>query len=390
MSDDLDYDTDNYTIEELQNFFKLDKIHNYGIEEINYSFNYLKTNSPNKDFVIFLLKVKEILTNEFFSRKIDNFEREQTSLDIELQRYKKEQNSILVPDTKPSINGAEYNYICKKLVINSKFRKEFTKTNSNDFSIQLPYLFNNVISLEFKSMDYSNSFYNITNNIGNNHLSINGIDYVIPDGNYTSVDLLGSLNSITPSSIDFSLNKITGKISIISIDIFDLSFGIEGIYETIKCPPNNPYKRVCPETEKLVKSYNMYENLGYLLGFRNFEYSNSNTYTAESILDVNHNRFIYLYIDDFINSSSYDSLITINSNKGDYFSSKIIARIANTEDNYNVKFQDSSDTIDRKRFYYGPVNLQKLHFRILDEKGELLDMNNTDFSVMLEIKMINK
>jgi hypothetical protein len=389
---DLDYDIENYTLEELQNFFKLKKNSNYGIEEIDKNYEYLYNNSPNDQLKIFLLKAKELITKDFYSRKIDNYIDEQKTLDIELNKYKTTQSSILVPDIKPVINGSDYNYICKKLVINSKFRKDFTTTNSNDFTINLPYLFKNVVSLEFKSMEYCNSIYSITSKLGNNTFIIDNIEYVIPDGNYTNTSLLDYINSIIPSDIDISYNENTGKTTIYSKTntIINIIFGIDNIYEDIECVEENTNKRLCPETKKLIKSYNMYDTLGYILGFRNFEYNSLSSYTSESILDVKGFRYIYLYVDDYINSSSYDTLITINSKEGDYFSSKILARIANTEDNYHIKYQDSSDTIDRKRFYYGPVNIQKLRFQLLNDKGTLIDNNNTDFSVMLELKMINK
>jgi hypothetical protein len=389
----VDYEINNYTFEEIQTFFKLNNYDNYGIEEINKEYEYLNSKSPNDSFDIFILKAKELLVNDYYKRKIDNYKIEQQSLDIELQKYKQEQTSLLVPDILPNINGAEYNYICKKLVINSKFRKDFLNTQSNNFTIQLPYLFRNVISIEFKAMEYCNSIYSITSKLGNNNFNIDGVNYVIPDGNYSNEELINYINTILPSNIDICYNINTGKtiISSSTSTNFDISFGIDSIYENIDCPPKDKiHPRLCPDTEKLVKSYNMYDTLGYILGFRNFNYSSSSSYTSESILDVKGFKYIYLYLDDFINSSSYDTIITINSNDGDYFSSKILARLANTETSYHIKYQDSSDTIDRKRYYYGPVNIQKLHIQLLNDKGELIDNNNTDFSIMLELKMMNK
>lgn len=389
----IDFNIENYNLEELQQFFKLNNIHNYGIEEIEERFNFLNSNTPSEEFTLFILKAKEILIKDFYERKIDDHIKEQETLDIEIQKYKTQQSSILVPNIKTEINGADYNYICKKLVINSKFRKDFLNTYSNNFTIQLPYIFRNVVSIEFKTMDHINSIYSITSKLGNNNFNIDGTDYIIPDGNYTNEELIDYINSILPVSIDLSYNINTGKSTFISNTStnFDLSFGISSLYQPIDCSSNEKiHPRLCPPTEKLIKSYNMYETLGYILGFRKFEYTGSDSYTSESILVINTYRHIYLYLDDYINSSSYDTLITINSNEGDYFSSKILARIPNDENSFTIKYQDSSDTIDRKRFYYGPVNLQRLHIQLLDDNGNLIDNNNTDFSIMLEIKMLNK
>lgn len=392
-SEEFDYNIENYNVEELRNFFKINSTFNYGIEEIEKQYQFIKKHSPNEDFDIFILQAKEILIKDFYTRKIDNYVKEQENLDIEIQRYKKEQTSILVPEIKPNINGADYNYISKKIVISSKFRKDFLNTQSNDFKIELPYLFKNVISMEFKSMEYCNSSYSISSKLNNNFFIIDGIQYTIPDGNYTNDEIVDYMNMLFENlNYEVIYNTISGKISISTKNgiPFDLSFGIADIYQELDCPPEQKYKRVCPDTKKLIKEFNMHETFGYLLGYRNFSYSGESSYTAESILDIKGLKYIYLFVDDYINSSSYDNIIAINSNEGDYFSSKILARIPNNEDNYYIKFQDSSDSIERKRHYYGPVNINKLHFRLYDERGNLVDNNNTDYSIMLELKILNK
>ena len=38
---------------------------------------------------------------------------------------------------------------------------------------------------------------------------------------------------------------------------------------------------------------------------------------------------------------------------------------------------------DNKRTYFGPVNLERLHVKLLDDKGNLLNLNGLDWSLTL-------
>jgi hypothetical protein len=38
---------------------------------------------------------------------------------------------------------------------------------------------------------------------------------------------------------------------------------------------------------------------------------------------------------------------------------------------------------DNKRTYFGPVNLERLHVKLLDDKGNLLNLNGAEWSVTL-------
>ena len=42
-----------------------------------------------------------------------------------------------------------------------------------------------------------------------------------------------------------------------------------------------------------------------------------------------------------------------------------------------------SNQLNRTRDYFGPVDIQRLHIRILDEYGRILDLNHMDWSMTL-------
>jgi hypothetical protein len=60
--------------------------------------------------------------------------------------------------------------------------------------------------------------------------------------------------------------------------------------------------------------------------------------------------------------------------------------IDNPNVNYNICFNNGSDYIEKKREYFGPVNIQKLKCQLLNQYGETINLNNMDFSFSLEFE----
>ena len=98
--------------------------------------------------------------------------------------------------------------------------------------------------------------------------------------------------------------------------------------------------------------------------------------TSEGQCQISGPRYLYLALDDY------------NNNVNNYFvsafsdsinSRNILSRIdlphAN-EDGYGSQ-------INRTRNYFGPVNIEKMQIRLLDEYGRVINMNNMDWSFTL-------
>ena len=49
---------------------------------------------------------------------------------------------------------------------------------------------------------------------------------------------------------------------------------------------------------------------------------------------------------------------------------------------------NNSDLVFKKREYFGPVKLEKVHIRLLNKYGEPVDLNGNDFSFVLEIEQL--
>ena len=56
-------------------------------------------------------------------------------------------------------------------------------------------------------------------------------------------------------------------------------------------------------------------------------------------------------------------------------------------DSFHICFDNGADFIEKKREYFGPVNIQKLKIQLLNQYGEILNLNCMDFSFSLELEV---
>jgi hypothetical protein len=90
-----------------------------------------------------------------------------------------------------------------------------------------------------------------------------------------------------------------------------------------------------------------------------------------------------LAIDDFNNNVNNhfvsvfpDSILNAN----------ILARISIKGSYFSILMENDFNIVTEPRRYFGPVDLQRLHIRLLDEHGRVLQMNNANFSFCLNLK----
>ena len=66
----------------------------------------------------------------------------------------------------------------------------------------------------------------------------------------------------------------------------------------------------------------------------------------------------------------------------------ILARIVTKNENFDYTILDTSDDNDKQRDYTGPANIEKLHIKLLDKWGNLVNLNNCNYSFILEFTTI--
>ena len=279
--------------------------------------------------------------------------------------------------------------------IDSRFRKEYYKTKSTDFIMDLPDNFKNVVSMTFENYqlplttwainDCNHCFkiqkntltpeiYSIDLSNGNYYTEFTSVDFTFDNSeNQISNAINSKLSDLTLSSdLSFNINPISGK-SIFynkSKDKYLLSF-------TGDCSGNNDFD----STPLPLK-------LGWMLGFRLGQYyiEPNKKLESEGIADFIYPKYLYVNLNDFNNSGSNEYVATLSES---VLSNNIIGKI-----NYGYHLLDdgvfnmAQGKLEISRYYYGPVNIKKLHIQLLDEYGDIIDLNNMDWSFSLTITML--
>jgi hypothetical protein len=285
----------------------------------------------------------------------------------------------------------------KYINIDTKFRDEYNYSQLANYNITLPERITEVTSMRVVSAEIPISFYNISEDLGNNYFYLTYINNVgsntttkinLPNGNYTN-KTLGNL-SISIDNINIFFNYLdTSSNSINSITVYP---NLQINLLSSKKPQTYTFN-FATNPDGTADKFNFRYKLGWLLGFRNPTYTlTTSTTTAtlkpEGFIDAYGPKYLYLAIEEFNkgNQSSFvtpvnKSLlnkniiarITLNKNGGFDFGSVLPAN------NFNGLLM--SDT----RSYTGKIDLMKLNVQLLTENGIVVNLNGFDFSLCLEV-----
>lgn len=353
--------------------------------------------------------------------------------------------AIIKPTTGDSLydsNNGSGNPINRKTVskllnIDSRFRYNYKATTSTDYLIDLPYPINNVIEIKLCDLELPSTYHPISSTLHNNYFWVStytqeqidenkpNLYYIyIKGGNYYFDNLITLLNETfkkirindtrqelsesLPLSMSFDLNynnlggvgNGTGKVSIglfTSADIsandvsatvapikrFDLNFeGSEIIGQTYSKRVNDTKtKALYYEKSNIPKE----QRLGWMFGYREEYYGQSLYYISESVLNILGPQYLFLIVDDFNKSNNVNF---ISTSRYGLLPDNIIARISLKGSAFSIQAQNDFSVYAEPRYYFGPVNINKLHVRIVDEFSRPLDLNNTDFSFTLRMTNI--
>jgi len=300
------------------------------------------------------------------------------------------------------INNSNLKTVKRSINIDSIFRNDYYTTKSSNFSIMLTEKINKIISMNVSSIQIPLTYYAISDNLKNNTFSIQLLDInsslsgesftiTIPDGNYTNQFLDGyeatiestinyqlqNTNSDISNSIIYTVDKASGK-SVFSLSNQANTNGIYGISINFNTDNINT-----PISFKL----------GWLLGFRAAKY-NGPSIISEGICNISGPRYIYLAINDY-QTSTYNSFIA--SYNDSISVSNIIGKInikSLLEANGSFKSirplydDDLGIELNNIRNYFGPTDIQKLTFTLYDEFGRIIDLNNMDWSLVVNFNCI--
>jgi len=377
---DIDLNLNNYTSNDLEQFFGVTGEYSMHDVEQKKQFLIKRLNAMNvssamqSEIITFLNNAKEKLLNQ--SELIPK------------------QNTPFVYSNpsdyfKGTFNPIEKRLVTKLVCIDTFFRSSYSATKSTDFTYTFPETVNNVVSLQLASIEIPYTWYNISVEQKNNFFEIidsNGTHVItIPDGNYT-------INSL--------LVAITQQLNLLEEYTIQVN-EVGDTYTPCTTTPCSPYSN--PQNFIIIERADNVEfaldfsttgpiSLGYILGYRKIVYTDCYSYPSETTYLMTTNNYLFVDVDDFHNNHSTDSVISIvrnQQNSPSYIGNNIMARIP-VVGNYGtlISTTHNIDYISKKREYFGPIKLEKMNIRILNRFGEVINLNQNDYSLVFEITQL--
>ena len=303
------------------------------------------------------------------------------------------------------VNPLQRTLVRKILNINTRFRNNYARTLSTDFIFTLPSPLKNIVSIKLESIEFPNTIYPFSSNLGSNSFMIkkDGLwtKVSVPNGYYDAVSLVEYINAAfaagSLAGISTKYNPNTGKFIFLSTTgiEFDLDFGFGH-------DPSGALSRFSSghcKTGNLAgmrKDVKEQVTMGWMLGYRKSLYLYANDYqhdetvehesgyNPEGTFDSYGTRYFLVSVNDYNNS--HGSTIISPFTEDGLADSNVISKIP-----YGACiFQTTKDRccLTEKRTYFGPVNLSRLQIKIYDEFGRIVDMNNMDYSMSFQLEML--
>jgi len=300
------------------------------------------------------------------------------------------------------------------LNINTKFRANYFTTKSTDFIYSLPNSLKNVVSMKFVSGEIPNCLYTFSAALQTNEFTIqsydlDGTDYIneteqvikIREGYYTGDTLADYLNKFV-FILDNSLNHVACEAHSSTCkfrffyDARDISNGGAGPLGDggIEHQFNIDFRLQENKTRAIQL------NMGWILGYKQPYYSWDKNYVPqdttsynmfegynpEGIYDSQPTKYFLLSVDEYNNN--YTTNIIAPFQEGMMKNNGLLAKIQNVSNESNIIFESSADAINKRREYFGPVNINKLHIQLMDDMGRIVDLQNSDYSISLQLNML--
>lgn len=300
------------------------------------------------------------------------------------------------------INPINVRTIKRTINLDTRFRPNYYTSSSTDFSLTLPVRIKNAVSMRIASIEIPISWYVVAKYWGNSFFKIewgtktgNDFQYnytvTIPDGNYElfwqaateATDLASTINTFMHANGDPTLQNIVFNV--------DRTSGRSGFaWKPGSTQSNFRVTFSIDENGNSDFSTILQFRLGWLLGFRVGFYEGLSI-VSEGICYMKGPRYAFISINDFNNSVSNYFISAFSSS---LLQKDIIARINLTyiqqqQGVYQTGQDDGLSTqINRQRSYFGPVDVERLEIKLLDEFGRIIDLNNMDWSMALTMECL--
>lgn len=373
---------------------------------------------------------KNVITNNDNSRL---WEVDENNVFLENKHNEMRDKNIDVPQIRTEnifkgiLNPHMKDIVTRIVNIDSQYRQfvvEDEYKKSGDFIIDLSEPLSNVLSLRCYSAQIPYSWYVFDSNIQSNIFYIDNVKIQIEEGNYETLeDLCIEINNkILDSGIQnvtFVFIKQSGKLRINMDDNHEIIFF--------------GYSELSDKKKN--------QTMGWIIGFRESNYKNQMNITAEAVADLYGTKYVYIYLDEFNSNRLNNSLVNMSdmpneikepfsafsrdldiitgpngqllarqenprkmTNQQRFALNKIFERNSNNNVYEYVTAPTTTNIFTMipikknglpigepiiefggslqsgERVYFGPVNITRLHVKILDDKGNVMNLNGNDWS----------
>jgi hypothetical protein len=265
-----------------------------------------------------------------------------------------------------TFNPIEKRVVTRGVCIDTLFRPNYQGTLSTDFIYEFPEHQKNIVSMKVSAVEIPIVWYAFSTERKNNYFYINNVKITIPDGNYTSIEIQSVLTTLLTSfGITVNISPNTTNLTFSGSTAFTVLFEVDSLALSQTCGWNLGFRK---------KTYDGNSSNGYIV-------------VSEASYGSSFDNYFFIEIDDYQRNVVTDSIVSVvkTLNTG-YLGKNIIARIPISTSFNVVTFNNASDGLFKTRDYFGPVRLEKLRIRLLDRFGQVISLNQNDFSMMIELK----
>jgi hypothetical protein len=412
---DLDLDIQNYSISDMERFFRLNAKKKYSAADIElreYEIREQLLSSGHihkglkRDLIAFLKDVKERIIEEKCKKvtintpyvPLDSSDypkvpypssnvRERDIIAPTSTPYIYTQNTEFLPGT---LNPISKRTLSRCISIDTRFRDSPYTTQSSDFLLNIPNKIQKVLSMQLVSLELcTDSLYNISAALQNNYLNMIVVfreeelqenqsfthTFVLPDGHYSAEHLICILNTLFQNRSESVFSLICWK-----LDADSQQVALESTDEAIVSISLDFTLDIHGQSDRNTSDY--FNKLGRVLGFTRRKYSGECEYLGETAICPNYAfSYFFLDIEDFQNHYS-PSFVSVFSKIA--MPNSVLARISD----FDRKGGKDLTIVSEPRTYFGAIDITRINIRLLNAYGQVLDMNGADFSFCLLLNIV--
>jgi hypothetical protein len=295
-------------------------------------------------------------------------------------------NSYPYPVAPTNLNSIKRITQFKNLCFNSCFRHDYYKTSACNFQYTIPSEIKHVVSMRLASVELPNTWYLFSTRNKSNYFYLTIYNPLTEETTTTKITVPDGSPDI--DTIATYLNTTyfynSGNTDDLSLFIFHID---ESTFKTTLSfySGENTIGIVYSMCFVDDLNANIMTTFGWIMGFRLANYLNiTESITSEGMFDAAGDRYIYVAINDYQKNNNALNMVCFDNS---IMEEDIIGKIPVTTGKLSIIITENNALV-KTRKYNGPVNIRNLHIRLLDKFGEVLDLNNMDFSFTLEFEIL--